>query len=444
MQDILDNIEQENQETVKEKVIGTFKPQEKFIEFLGMKGNIHFIANEAFIEGKYLAGIDSDNITFKLTICDEGTVNFEEVDTDKTTAEQRERLLDVICEKTITSFNKKMVITDLPFKSVTKVLDKTINLYLSVDYTTPISKLASIFDDEVEMSDEQNSKLDDLLSLFDDDSDASEEAQSMIMSINSYEEKSLDKTEKNEGTKKEFEGENSSKSMLEESFKKMKEEKFQELQKKLEHQKSELKRFEYEKFSAEKKISDATTDIRVLESRIDSLKPNEETNGYFFHVSERLNEKVVLEEDIANLIKEKVSKVKSINAEAFMKLFEQGEYHIKLGQKVDDVITEVTDYWSLSDDIKKTLSDIGISLIEEKNQDVDVVIIDKKLMYLGEMTWHEIVDKMIKKGFSQDPEFDKMAGSNSYFAMYGSDDKNEAAEKQNQENLDKKLVEKSK
>ena len=172
MQDILDNIEQENQETVKEKVIGTFKPQEKFIEFLGMKGNIHFIANEAFIEGKYLAGIDSDNITFKLTICDEGTVNFEEVDTDKTTAEQRERLLDVICEKTITSFNKKMVITDLPFKSVTKVLDKTINLYLSVDYTTPISKLASIFDDEVEMSDEQNSKLDDLLSLFDDDSDA--------------------------------------------------------------------------------------------------------------------------------------------------------------------------------------------------------------------------------------------------------------------------------
>jgi hypothetical protein len=443
MQDILDNIEQENQETVKEKVIGTFKPKEKFIEFVGMKGNIHFIANEAFIEGKYLAGIDLDNITFKLTICDEGTVNFEEVDTDKTTTEQRERLLDVICEKTITPFNKKMVITDLPFKSVTKVLDKTINLYLSVDYTTPISKLASIFDDEVEMSDEQNSKLDDLLSLIDDDSDASEEAQSMIMSINSYEEKSLNKIETEE-TKREFEGENSSKSMLEESFKKMKEEKVQELQKKLEHQKSELKRFEYEKVSAEKKISDATTEIRVLESRIDSLKPNQEPNGYFFHVSERLNEKVVLEDDIANLIKEKVSKVKSINVEAFMKLFEQGEYHIKLGQKIDDVMTEVTDYESLSDDIKKTLSDIGISLIEEKNQDGDVVIIDKKLMYLGEMTWHEIVDKMIKKGFSQDPEFDKMVGSNSYFAMYGSDDKNESAEKQNQKNLDKKLVEKSK
>ena len=408
MQEIIDSQE-------KEKVIGPFKPKEKFIEFIGMKGNIHFIANEALIEGKYLSGLDLDDIMFKLTICDEDTVNLEEVDTNKTTPDQRQRLLDVICEKTITPFNKKMVIPDLKFKSVNKVMDKTIDLYLSVNYETPISRLASIFE-EVKISDDQSSKLDDLLSLFDDDSDASEETRSMIESLDTY------MNQQKEDVVDE------SKSMLEESFKKMKEEKVEELQKRLEQQKSELKRFEYEKASAEKKIFDAKTDIRVLESRVESLKPNVQPNGYYFHVSERLNEKITLEESVANLIREKISKVKSINTEGFMKLFEAGEYNIKIGQKSDESIIEITDYNGLSDEIKKSLSDIGISVENDK------------LVYLGEMTWHEIVDKMIRSGFSQDPEFDKISGSNSYFTMYGSAEAlNELAEKQNIDNLSQKF-----
>lgn len=34
--------------------------------------------------------------------------------------------------------------------------------------------------------------------------------------------------------------------------------------------------------------------------------------------------------------------------------------------------------------------------------------------YRGSMTWHQIVGKMIRKGFEQEPEFDKLCQSNSY------------------------------
>lgn len=409
------------EQMVKEQIIGQFKPKEKFTEFVGGRGNIQFHANEATIEAKYLSGLDMDNITLKLTICDEGTVNFDEVDTNKTTVEQRKRLLDVISEKTISMFNKKMVVTELPFKSIQKIKDKEIDLYLAVEYQTPISKLASIFDDEdiVEVSDEQSSKLSDLLSMFDESE--SESVAEILFS-----------SETEDEIKREFEGESNeeikseSQKAIEASFAKIKEDKLNELKNRLDQQTQELKRYQHEKAQAEGKIETAKTDIRVLESRIDSLKPPTEPNGYYFFVSEQLNEKTVLEESTAKLIHDKVSKLKSINADAFMKLFEAGEYQIRIGIKSIDV-TEITDYNNLPDDIKSSLQKIEISLDDER------------LVYNGDLKWHDIVDKMIKYGFSQDPEFDKMCGSNSYFAMYGSDDTNESAEKQNEEKIINKL-----
>jgi hypothetical protein len=402
----MDNVNTEQvQDQPKEKVIGQFKPKEKFLEFVGGRGNIQFHADEALIEAKHLSGLDMDGITLKLTICDEGTVNFDEVDTNKTTVEQRERLLDVISEKTISMFNNNMVVTELPFKSVQKIKDKEISLYLAVEYQTPISKLASIFDDDedtIEVSDEQNSKLSDLLSMFD------EGEQSLAETLLS--------SENGEEINREFEGESDeeiksdAQKAMEESFAKMKEEKLNELKNRLDQQTQELKRYQYEKVQAEGKIETAKTDIRVLESRIDSLQPPTEPNGYYFFVSEQLNEKIVLDEATAKLIYDKVSKLKSINADAFMKLFEAGEYQIRIGAKSIDVLAEITDYNSLPDDIKLSLQKIGTSLDNEK------------LVYNGDLKWHDIVDKMIKYGFSQDPEFDKMCGSNSYFAMYGSDE----------------------
>ena len=395
------------------KKIGQFKTKIKFVDFIGMRGNINFIDNEALIEGKYLSGLDIEDVMFKLTICDENTVNFDEVDTNRTTVEQRERLLDVINERTIIPYNKKMVIKDLPFKSIKKIADKEIDLYLTIEYNTPISKLASFFED-IEVSEDQSSKLENLLSMFDDESPLIEEMP-LMKEENIIIDSKIEKTE--------------SQKIMEESFKKLKDEKLKELQSRLEYQKSELKKHEYEKIMAEKKIDTVNTEIKVLGSRIDSLMPKSEPNGYYFSLSERLNEKVTLEDDVAQLIRDKVSKVKSINVDAFMKLFEAGEFNLKLGIK-NEIMTEVVDYNNLPENIKKSLSEIGFTLV------------DDKLSYLGEMSWHDLVDKLIKVGFSQDPEFDKMAGSNSYFAMYGQTGiENTNAEEINNNNMIKKFNE---
>jgi len=422
-QDNLENIET-IEEKVKELVIGDFKPKDKFIEFIGAKGNINFISNEATIEAKYLSGLDMDNIILKLTICDEGTVNFDEVDTKHTTKEQRNRLLEIISEKTITPARGRMVITELPFESVKKIGDKSIRLYLSVDYQKPIEKLASLFDDDevkdVSISDEQSSKLDALMSMFDDELSLAE---------------ILFESETEEELARELEGESDEeieiipsepnfdhKKQMEESFVKMKKEKIDDLNKRLDNKKKELVKFTQDMKLSTKKVGDTEDEIKLLESRLETLEPEAQFTGYYFNVSERLNEKVNLEPEIAELIKSKISKVKSINVEAFMKLFEDGEYQIRLGVNSMDVVGEITDYETLSEEAQKALSKLSVKMS------------DGKIIYMGDMNWGDIINKMVKLGFSQDSEFDKHCGSNSYkAAQYGKvDDTNQSVD--NEEN----------
>jgi hypothetical protein len=373
----------------KEKIIGKFKPKVKFIKFVALSGNITFQSNEAVIQGKYLSGIDMDGVDFKLSLRDNDTVDFEEINDDKRFTEaQKSRFLELICEKNIGFLKNHSVLTDLPF--TTTLQNKEINLYLEVEYQSPFDKLVSLFDEgSNEVTDYQKDKLDDLLSMFEDDEpevtqESELESNPESIKTNSEEiEVDLNKS-------------------IKESFDKMKNDKIVELQRILDLQESELQRFLFEKNQAEKKISTAEKEIKSLESRIENLKPIADPNGYCFFVSERMNEKIELDEVTKNTIFNAVSKVKSINAEAFMKLFEQGEFQIRLGTKSSDSYTEVVDYKIIPEEIKNFLA---------KNS---ILKVDNKLIYSGDLTWHEIVNKMIKAGFVQNSDFDKLCGSNSY------------------------------
>lgn len=364
------------------KTSGQFKTKHKLIEFIGAKGSINFISNEATIEGKQLAGLGLDDLTFKLTLYEDDTVDFDDVEGQETSSQFRENLLDVIFEKTIVGFRKKMVVSELTFKSVQDFDGKKVSLYLSVEYTKPIEKLASIFDDvEVEISDEQMNRLDDLLSLFEDEIEVIEEVQ--VLEDNKVEE-----------VKQEFDVN----AKLEESFKKMKQEKVETLKKELEQKREDLSKFERDRKFADSKIEESKSEIRLLESRIESIQPDLESNGWVFNVSERLNEKIVLEQEIYDIIKTKVDKVKGINSDAFMKLFEDGEFKIRLAQKNDDGFEELTD----------------IKQLEGLISDLKLIVREDGIFYVGDFVWAEIVNKFIKMGFSQDPEWDKICKSNSY------------------------------
>jgi hypothetical protein len=143
-------------------------------------------------------------------------------------------------------------------------------------------------------------------------------------------------------------------------------------------------------------------EIKLNQDRIDDLQPIEDPTGYYFNVSERQNEKIILEPEIEKIIKDKVSKIKSINAENFMKLFTDGEFHITLGKNENDNIVKVEDYKSLPNEITEKLNGLDLNWS------------DDKFIYFGDLTWSQLVNKMIKKGFEENDEFNKICGSNSY------------------------------
>jgi hypothetical protein len=190
---------------------------------------------------------------------------------------------------------------------------------------------------------------------------------------------------------------------LEESFKKMKQEKVENLKKDLQYKKTELAKFERDKKFASSKVEEFTADIRLLESRIDSLQPQAEPNGWYFNVSERLNEQIVLEKEIYDTILSKVSKVKGINSEAFMKLFEDGEFRIRLARKNEDVFDELKEFEKLPDELIEIFEKLKLTVSNENN-----------ILYIGEIIWADLVNKFIKLGFLQDPEWEKICESNSY------------------------------
>lgn len=367
-----------------EKTTGDFKTKEKFIEFIGARGNINFISKEAMIQGEMLSGLGLENSSFKLTIYDDGTVDFDDVDGQNTSKEKRENLLNIILEKTITPFRKRMVVKEITFTSIQEVKGEKIPLYLAVEYTKPIEKLSSLFDEEVEVSQNQMNKLDEIMSLFDDIIDEG---------IDEYVEEEL--VESVEEVKDVMPFAN----QMKEQFDKLKQEKLESLKSELKLAKENLNKFEKDKAFAESKIIESKSEIRLLESRIDSLNPTIESNGIYFNVSERLNEKIVLDEEIYNTIKSKVDSVKQINSEAFMKLFEDGEFRIKLAKKNQNEFEEINDFKDIEDLIT---TDIPLSIKEDG------------LYYVGDLVWAELVNKFIKMGFSQDPEWDKLCNSNSY------------------------------
>lgn len=379
----------------KDKKIGKYKTKTKFIEFVGGKGHVNFISNEATVEAKYLSGLDLDGVILKLTICDDDTVDFDEVDTELTTESQRQRLLEVIEEKTVTSYRSRSVIQEIPFTSTQKVKDKFVPLYLAVEFEKPIDKLASILQANVEASQTALSNLDSLLeSIFDD-----------------LLEEGLDEMfddEIDEGGEYILKDDSVLQNMsnLESSFQKLKEDKLNELKKSKDSKVKEINKLRSQTEMFNNQIKTLEQDLQLVESRIDDLNIEPTPNGYFFSVSERINETITLDSETETKIKNVVSKVKSINTDNFMKLFTQGQFKIKIGKKDNnDLVTPITELdknlFSNSDFIDSFPFD-NISLENDE------------ILLSTDLIWAVIVNKMVKSGFSQDPGFDELCGSNSY------------------------------
>jgi len=404
----MDEAKQEVEE-VKEIIIGDYTPKRKFLSFVSAVNGakIRYIRDIAFVKGDKLSGM-LEGATFKITICDEGTIKFEEVEgTNFSDSSMIQRLIDEIDETDVTGYAQKFVVSNLEFTDVDGK-----RCYLEVEHEKPFDKLRSIFEEndkkmeEVkELSEKGLSALD---MLFGDSEDETTDVVEEIVVIEEPIEEVVDKS--------------NTLSFMEESFRKMNEDKVNELKSRIDDHQKEISRYNRDIKQAESKITENKEKLGILETRLDTMQPNEPSNGYVFFVSEEKKHETGLDESTRH-IADKIADIMKLKKDVLFDMLVEGYHTIKIAKKGSDYSKEYLDK-NTSELTEEELDQIKKDFIELSNvkSSIKTIDIDGKfnlndegdITYSGSLTWHQLVAKMIKKGFEQDPDFDKAAGSNSY------------------------------
>lgn len=379
----------ENQEVEKEIIIGDYTPKRKFLNFVSVvKSNIRLISDVAFIKGEELSGVLEGTI-FKVTICDEGTIKFEEVDTNHTDFDYRKRLIDDICTLDVTGYAQKFVVYGAKFA------DKDGNLcYLEVEYDKPYDKLMSIFEENktTEVSEKGRSFLDELLGSDD-------------QILGPIEDSGIDELiEANSDIKKEKEEtpKSTAQSMMEDAFNKMNEDKINELKQRVEDKEKDIRKYKVDITQAESNLKQASEQLDIINTRLEEMSPISEPNGYVFFVSDEQKNDFEID-DKTKEIAGKIADLINLKKDVLFDYLTGGFFKIKINKK---------------DTFDKPLEEVDKEILQ-KVISVDLlgkmsIIANGEFEYRGELTWHQLVSRMIRKGFEQEPEFDKISGSNSY------------------------------
>ena len=387
----------QNTET-KETIIGNFKPKRKFLNFVSAVNGakIRFIRDIAFLKGEKLSGT-LEGVVFKITICDEGTINFEEVDTNRCDNAQIQRLIDDIDSMNTSGYAQKYIVSGIEFA------DKDGGrCYLEVEEKKPIDKLKSIFQDEKPtLSDKGFSLLD---SLFSEDTNEIDDDHIHDTIANSIVDELYDDDLNEIETKKD----NEATSYMEESFKKMNEDKVKELKKRIEDTQKESLKLRSDISQAENKLKKVTEDLGVLETRLDSFNDKDEPNGYVFYISEEQKPEDVGLTDETKSVADKIADIMGLKKDVLFKMLTQGYYTIKIASK-DNITEEKVKVNS------EVMNKILLLVLSDKSGDAKVSQVSStEYEFRGSLTWHQLVGKMLKNGFEQNPEFDKLCNSNSY------------------------------
>lgn len=384
-----EDIQNEN-EVRTEPIIGKFKPKRKFLNFVSAVNGarVRFIRDVAFVKGEKLSGV-LEGVIFKITICDEGTINFEEQKGSNLTDESMiKRLIADIDDKDVTGYAQKFVVAGIEFNDING--DRC---YLEVEHQKPINKLKSLFeenDEKVEVSQKSLSLLDDLFGSSDDEEEeiSSEDAEVLIKEVEAT-------SETNEKLK------TTAEIYMEEQFRKMNEAKIMELEYRIEETQKEIVRYQNESKQAEKKAEEKSEALGVLETRLESMKPGDDPNGYVFYVSEEQKEMESLSEE-EKKIALRISDIMKLKGDVIVKMLTEGYYKIKIAKADDISNTE----FELDKDVYQKIMTLDI--------DGKMKVSEDGFEYRGKLNWHQLVQKMIRGGFSQSPEFDKICNSNSY------------------------------
>ena len=382
---------------------GKFKPKRNFLNFISAVNGakIRFIRDVAFVKGEMLSGV-LEGAIFKISIYPNGTIDFEEQEgTSYSDDAMIQRLIDEIDSTDVTGYAQKFVVNNLEFADI-----KGERCYLEVEHQKPIDKLKSLFDEEekVEVSEKGLSLLNDLFGSdeeeWDEDHALSEVMNGMLDDLSEEDVKTIVEAVENPPAPNEKLKE-AAESYMEAQFRRMNEEKLIELEYRIEETQKEFLRYQGESKMAEKKAEEKSEQLKVLQSRLESMKPGDQPNGYVFYVSEETKDMEGLDETEAK-VAAKIADIMKLKIDVLTEMLTGGYYKIKIAKKED--ITNQD--FELEKEIYQKIASLDI---EGK-----VSVVDGEFQYRGKMTWHQIVGKMIRMGFEQEPEFDKLCQSNSY------------------------------
>lgn len=364
--------------------IGKFKPKRPFLNFVAAVNGakVRLISDFAFIKGEKLSGI-LEGTKFKFTLRDNGTLDVEEIGSSKSDDAMIKRLIDDIDTTDVTGFAHKFVVHGLEFEG-----EKGERYYLEVEHQKPIDKLKSLFDEPEppQLSDNALSFLDDLLSISKDEIEEEVIEEEHAETENDIVEVKEEKVH--------------ALSYMEESFRKMNEQKVNELKSRIEEAEKNILKFKRDIQQSERSINSETDRLSVLQTRLDSFNVNEESTGYVFQVSDAKQSERELN-DIEKALLSDVARLIKADENMLTRLLSNAMYVIKLAKK--DNFEDKT----LSREAFERLKQIDLNGTYSVNADGNIE-------YRGKFTWHQVVDKLIKKGFEQDADFEKFAGSNSY------------------------------
>jgi len=395
---------EDNTQIKSEPVIGDFKPKRKFLNFVSAVNGkrIRFIRDVAFLKGEKLSGI-LEGVIFKITICDNGTINIEEQEgTNLSDKAMLQRLLNEIDQIDVTGYANKFIVSGLEFTDV-----DGIRCYLEVENQKPIDKLKSLFDesDKVEVSGKGLSLLDDLFGSdddeeFDEDHALSEVMNSMLEDLSEEDVKTIIEANENPPAPND-KLKTTAQSYMEESFRKMNDSKIIELEYRIEETQKEIIRLRNEAKMAEQKMEEKSEALGILETRLETMKPSDEPNGYVFFVSEEIKDMEGLTEEESKIAL-KIADIMKLKGDVIVTMLTEGYHKIKIA-KAGDITNQE---FELEKEIFQKISNLDI---EGK-----ISIVDGEFQYRGKLNWHQLVSKMIRSGFAQDEEFDKLCSSNSY------------------------------
>lgn len=379
-----------NKENEKEKTIGEFKTSRNYTNFVSsLRGaKVRLLRKEATFDASDVYGM-LEGVKLKLTICDESTVNLEEVsDTDLTDSEMRKRILDDIDSYETIMYSQKSVIRDIKFSDMNGD-----PCYLGVEYKTPFERMRDLTSD-TGVSSKAKSILD---SIFGDEGSSNTETETDTeLESSGKDENPVDESDSDSKSVEESE----SMTMLREKIEREKKEKKADIINRIEDITNDINMYKTQKKSADAKLDELSGQLSILNSRLDSMDILPEPNGYVFFVSEEKKSDVGITEENRE-IADKIADMIGLKKDVLFDRLTGGYYEISLAHQ-DDINAEAEVSMELINKIK-TLDPIGEFSINKG-----------KLVYKGELSWHKIVDRMLRLGFTQDEEFDRISGSNSY------------------------------